>query len=145
MKKVSFFLFLIFTTAFVISCTPSAKYLRSKNVSSGTDYVRVLIKVENRGFRINAGSPLRVIDKATSKIIFETKTGGLNFYPEKIKKIYLIESDKNILYLNQKGFRGKIELHNVLGKIYIINILNIEEYLLSVVPQKCLHHGMMKH
>ena len=136
LKKISIFLFLLYVAAILTSCTPSAKYLKSKNASSVTDYVRVLIKVENQSFKINADSPLRVIDKSTSRIIFESKTCGLNFYPEKIKKVYLIESDKHVLYLNRKGYRGKIELHNVLGKIYIINILNIEEYLYSVVPSE---------
>lgn len=136
MKKTGVFLFLFYAFVMLTSCTPSAKYLRSKNGSSATDYVRVLIKIENSSFKIHADSPLRVMDKSTLKTVFETKTGGLNFYPEKIKKIYLIESDKNIIFLNQKGYRGKIELHNVLGKIYIINILNIEEYLYSVVPSE---------
>lgn len=120
------------------SCTPSEKYLRTKNagISTGTNYVRVLVKIDNNNFKISSESGLRVIDKKDSRIIFESKTGGLNFYPEKIKNIYLIESDKNILYLNKVGYRGKLELHNVLGKIYIINILNIEEYLFSVVPSE---------
>ncbi len=122
----------------VSSCTPSEKYLRSKNreISSGTNYVRVLIKVEKDTFTINADSGLRVINKKDSRVIYESKSAGLSFYPEKIKSIYLIESDKNTLYVNKTGYRGKIELHNVLGKIYIINILNIEEYLYSVVPSE---------
>jgi len=139
MKRIT----VIFTMLFLIgitlfSCTPSEKYLRTKSegMSSGTNYVRVLIKIETDNFKINSDSGLRVIDKKNSKIIFESKNGGLNFYPEKIKNIYLIESDKNILYVNNTGYRGKVELHNVLGKIYIINVLNIEEYLYSVVPSE---------
>lgn len=136
MKKISVCLFVFYTALFLASCTPSAKYLRSKSSVSETNYVRVLVKVENNSFKISGDSTLRVMDKSTLKTVFETRTGGLNFYPEKIKKIYLIESDKNIVYLNQKGYRGKFELHNVLGKIYIINVLNIEEYLYSVVPSE---------
>ncbi|HNX25541.1 MAG TPA: SpoIID/LytB domain-containing protein [Spirochaetota bacterium] len=139
MKRSSKIYIILFLTGIVLtSCTPSEKYLRTKNaeMSSGTNYVRVLIKVETDNFKINSDSGLKVIDTKNSRVIFESKSGGLNFYPEKIKNIYLIESGENILYLNRTGYRGKIELHNVLGKIYIINILNIEEYLYSVVPSE---------
>jgi len=132
------FIALMSFVIFFISCTPSEKYLRSKNSISltGNNYVRVLVKIENNSFRINSDSGIRVIDKKNSKVIYESKSAGLNFYPDKIQNIYLIESGKNILYVNKTGYRGKIELHNVLGKIYIINILNIEEYLFSVVPSE---------
>lgn len=128
-----FFLSLMF-----FSCTPSEKYLRSKNmnITSGAAYIKVLVKIENDSFRIKSDSGLRVIDKKDSRIVYESKSAGLNFYPAKIKSIYLIESDKNILFVNNSGYRGKLELHNVLGKIYIINIVSMEEYLYSVVPSE---------
>ncbi len=132
------FIVFLLSGILLISCTPSEKYLRSKNrgMSTGTNYIKVLIKTENNSFKINSDSGVRVIDTKSSRIIYESKNGGLNFYPEKIKNVYLIESDKNILYLNKAAYRGKFELHNVLGKIYIINIINLEEYLYSVVSSE---------
>lgn len=123
---------------FFASCTPSEKYLRSKSagMAGSANYVRVLVGIVSESFKLSSDSGLRVIDKNNSKTVFESKNGGLNFYPDKIKSIYLIESDRNIIYVNNRGYRGKVELHNVLGKIYIINILNIEEYLYSVVPSE---------
>lgn len=120
------------------SCTPSEKYLRSKsmNIPESAAYVKVLVKIENESFKIRSDSRLRVYDKKNLSIVHESKNSGLNFYPSKISSIYLIESDENILYVNNTGYRGKIELHNILGKIYIINILSIEEYLYSVVPSE---------
>jgi len=126
-------------SAFIFfSCTPSEKYLRSKNsvITSGAAYIKVLVKIENNSFKIRSDSGIRVIDKKDSRVIYESKNAGLNFYPVKIKSIYLIESDKNILYVNDSGYRGKLELHNVLGKIYIINVVSMEEYLYSVVPSE---------
>lgn len=127
-----------FIILFFITCTPSEKFLRTKSSlnNQGVNQVRVLIKVLSGSFKISSESGVRVVDKETSKILYKTGNGGLVFHPEKIKKIYQLESDKNILFLNESGYRGKIELHNVLGKIYIINILNIEEYLYSVVPSE---------
>ncbi len=126
------------TGLLLFSCTPSEQYLRTKSASlhTGVNQVRVLLKIESGSFRISSESGIRVIDKTKSMMIYQSGSGGLVFRPEKIGKIYLIESDKNILYLDSKGYRGKLELHNVLGKIYIINILGIEEYLYSVVPSE---------
>ena len=120
------------------ACTPSEQYLREKNIKlqSGTNYVKILIGIKDKSFKVSSDTGLKVINKKDSKVIYESKKSGLNFDPVKIKSIYLIESDKNVLYVDNIGYRGKIELHNVLGKIYVVNILNIEEYLYSVVPSE---------
>jgi len=106
--------------------------------STGKDnnYVRILIKKESRPFRITSSSGIKIVDKKSGNLIYETQKGKLLFYPEKIKNIYTIETGVNPVYINDAGYRGKIELHNILGKIYIINIINIEEYLASVVPSE---------
>jgi len=138
--KNTYIIILIITIAylFLTSCTPSEKYLKNKMMSTGKDnnYVRVLIKKESDIFRITSTSSIKVIDKQSSKIIYESPNGNLNFYPEKIKTIYVIETGGNPVYINDTGYRGSLELHNVLGKIFIINIVNIEEYLTSVVPSE---------
>jgi stage II sporulation protein D len=123
---------------FFTSCTPSEKYLRTKIRSTGLDnnYVRVLIKKESGSFKISSSSGIKVVDKKTGKIVYESQKGNLTFYPEKIKTVYVIETGINPVYVNESGYRGRIEIHNLLGKIYIINIVNIEEYLASVVPSE---------
>lgn len=140
MKKKYSILFLITAVAFLYftSCTPSEKYLKSKIKSTGQDnnYVRVLIKKETGPFKISSSSGIKVIDKKSDKIVYESLKGTLSFYPEKIKNIYLIETGVNPVFINESGYRGRIEIHNVLGKIFIINIVNIEEYLASVVPSE---------
>jgi stage II sporulation protein D len=120
------------------SCTPSPKYLREKQGKLGydTNYISVLIAAENKKFKVLSKGGLKIIDKKSSRIIYETRKGGLIFYPEKISTPYIIESGGNPIYINDKGYRGKIELHNVLGKIHIVNILNVEEYLYSVIPSE---------
>jgi stage II sporulation protein D len=134
--KISIILFMI--GLILNACTPSEKYLRSKNLKpqDSTNHVRILVAIKDKNFKLSSETGLRVLDKNDSRIIYESKKTGLNFDPLKIKSIYIIESDKNILYVDNIGYRGKIELHNVLGEIYVINILNIEEYLYSVVPSE---------
>jgi len=120
------------------ACTPSEKYLRIKNLKEqdSKNYVKILISIKNKNFNISSETGLKVINKNDSKTVYESDKAGLSFDPLKIKSIYTVESDKNILYVDNIGYRGKIELHNVSGKIYVVNILNLEEYLYSVVPSE---------
>ena len=119
-------------------CSPSEQYLRIKNLNyqKSVSYVKILIGIKDKKFNVNSESGLRVINKNDSEIAYESKKTGLSFDPLKVKNVYLIESDANILYVDNIGYRGKIELHNVSGKIYVINILDLEEYLYSVVPSE---------
>jgi len=124
--------------AVVTSCTPSAKYLREKN-SPGTyeqNFVRVLVAVEKKPFTISSESGLRVRLKSGSKLLYEMKSGKLMFYPERINEIFTVESEGSPLCVNGAPYRGTFELHNILGKIHIVNVVNIEEYLYSVVPSE---------
>lgn len=120
------------------SCTPSEKYLREKNLPSGyeNNFVRVLISVESTSFRINSKSVLTVRQGKNGKLLYDMKDGRLVFYPEKMDGIYLVESKGTPLFLNGTGYRGTFELHSVLGKIHVVNVVNIEEYLYSVVPSE---------
>ena len=157
--KISIILFIMSLS--LNACTPSEKYLRSKNLSQpdqqdnstqnnpGKDnptkdnpgknnpiYVKILIDIKDKNFKVTSVAGLRVINKNDSKIIYESEKAGLSFDPSKIKSTYVIESDKNILNIDNTGYRGKFELHNVQGKIHVVNILTIEEYLYSVVPSE---------
>lgn len=132
----AFFLSALIITSF--SCTPSEKYLREKNLPSGyeNNFVRVLISVEAGAFRVESKSPLSVRQGKGGRLLYDMKDGRLVFYPEKMNGIYLVESRGEPLYLNGRGYRGTFELHSLLGKIHVVNVVNIEEYLYSVVPSE---------
>ena len=134
--KISVILFII--GLILNGCTPSENYLRSKNLKyqGSVNYVKILISIKDKNFNVTSDTGLRVISKSDSKIVYESKKSGLSFDPLKLKSIYFVESDSNIIYVDNIGYRGKIELHNVFGKIHVINILSIEEYLYSVVPSE---------
>ena len=131
-------LFFVAAGFFFASCTPSEKYLKTKLASTGNEknFIRVLIKIEDKPFKISSQEGLRVVDQSNGKIVHEAQKGILLFYPEKINKIYLISCNNKPLYLNESPYRGDFEVRNILGKIYIINIVNIEDYLCSVVPSE---------
>lgn len=51
------------------------------------------------------------------------------------EKLMIFPIDKKFIYKNRE-YRGNLELINRFGNIYVINILNLEDYLLSVVPSE---------
>jgi len=120
------------------ACTPSPEYLKKKQREHSYDnnYIRVLTSVESLKFTVSSAGGLRVIDKNSSRMVYETRKGGLVFHPEKITTPYIVESAGEPVFINDKGYRGKFELHNLLGKIHVVNVINVEQYLYSVVPSE---------
>lgn len=51
------------------------------------------------------------------------------------EKLIIFPEDKKFIYKTRE-YRGNLELLNHLGNIYVINILDLEDYLLSVVPSE---------
>ncbi len=135
MKKLLYLIVLsIFTV--LISCTPSKKFLIKKNLkdSSGVKYVRVLILKTDKKITIKSKSRLRVIKRKTGKVIFDSRRVKLTFVPEKVKETLTVESWSSPLFINGSPYRGTVEIRNIVGKLYLINVLKVDEYLYSVVP-----------
>ncbi|MCP4132898.1 MAG: SpoIID/LytB domain-containing protein [bacterium] len=120
------------------ACTPSKKFLLKKRTQTTVDhrYVRVLLKKTGARVSIKSGSRIRVTEKKTRKVTYDSQKGKLVISPGKIKTPVVIESWNSHLTVNGKPYRGQIELHNVLGKLFVINLLSIDEYLYGVVPSE---------
>lgn len=135
-KKISVLTVLVFIT--FTSCAPTEKFLmrqRNKNINNNS-HVRVLLLQTDRKINISSSSRLKIIDKSNGTILHESKNSQMTFYPQQIKGPIIIESPGEALHLENTPYRGVLELQNVMGKIYVINILNIDEYLYSVVPSE---------
>jgi len=132
--------FILFILLFLGACTPSARYLKkinkAKNDSVDTNYIRVLIGTSKSPVDISVNSPFKVFRKKGRRIVYETKRGILKFYPERVREPYVIESSDSPIYVNNKGYRGSLEIYEVMGKLYLVNVVNVEHYLYSVVPSE---------
>jgi stage II sporulation protein D len=138
-------LYLLLLNLFIVltvlsSCAPSKKFLLKKGKRIGIDksYVRVLIDKSSDRCIISSDSRMKIAEIKSRNIKYDGKGRSIYFYPEMIEHPIIIESWQSPLSVNGKRYRGMIELHNVLGKIYVINILRIDEYLFSVVPSEIL-------
>ena len=129
---------LIIFLFFISACTPSAKYLEKmkyQKKSIGRD-VRVLLLSTSSSFKVGSAGRLKISDLKTRKVLSDVKNTIIRIYPSKVTKTLIIESWNKPLIFNGKKYRGKIELHNVFGKIYVVNVLPLEDYLLGVVPNE---------
>jgi len=128
---------LIFVT---ISCAPSRELLYKRGRSLGVDgnLVRVLIlKVDDR-LTVSSHSKLKIAEIKSREIRYAGRGGKIHFYPEMVKNSLSVESWPQPIIVNGNRYRGHIELHNVLGKIYVINVLQLDEYLFGVVPSEIM-------
>jgi stage II sporulation protein D len=121
--------------AVFFSCTPSSKYLLKKNykLSIDKEYIRVLLLKTVDSVEIKSDSEMKITDKKTGKIVSEKKD-RLMMNPDNVNNPIFLESKNAQISLNGNSYRGMLEIHNVMGKLWVINKLRIDEYLLSVVP-----------
>ena len=142
-NKAETFLILVFLfslTHVYFSCTPSQKFLLKQNIVSGVDkeFIRVLLKKTDKRVLISAKSKLKITVKKTDKVIYNDQGKDIYFQPEQIDNPLEIESGENYILIDGLAYRGIVELHNIFGKIYVINVLQMNEYLYSVVPSEII-------
>jgi stage II sporulation protein D len=133
----NYFLFaLLLLLAISISCTSSKKYLLEKHKSSFIDQsnIRILIKQTTNRISVSSNARMKISNSKTGAVLYDGKGKEMFFQPEQINEIILIESWESPLSVDKELYRGSIELHNILGKINVINVLKIYEYLYGVVP-----------
>ena len=131
---------LLVITGVITGCTPSREYLlkKSRKMGNDSDYVKVLIHKTRSRVIISSSSRMKISTVKNNNIKYNGRGKEFVFIPEKIAEPVLIESWGSFLTINGKEYRGMIELHNVMGKLYIINVLRMYEYLYGVLPSEIM-------
>ncbi|MDY6968770.1 MAG: SpoIID/LytB domain-containing protein [Spirochaetota bacterium] len=137
-EKYFYFKIFFFLCIIIFSCTPPHEFLLKKTKSKSVDkrYVRILLKKVNGRVLVSSKSRIRVMEIRSRSIKYDGAGKEIFFYNEKIKSPLVIESWDAPLSIDNRSYRGMIELHNILGKIYVINVVKIGEYLYGVVPSE---------
>lgn len=147
--KLPGFIFILLITILFFSCAPSRKFMvhKGKTIATDKSYIKVLIINKATVATVTSKARIKISILDSQKIIYNNKGKKLKFFPEKIKKPLLVESWGAPLYVNNKPYRGMIEIHNILGKLNIVNVLRLDEYLFGVVPSEMSaswHHEAVK-
>lgn len=126
--------------AFLASCSPSKGFLLKRSLRLGIDKQQVRVRIVSTGERVTIASSarMRITDLKTGKAQYDGRGRRINFYPEKLSSPVIVESWEKPLSVNGRAYRGAMEIHNVLGKLYVINLLSMDEYLCGVVPSEIM-------
>lgn len=135
---ISIQIFLLLSIMLFSSCTPPKDYYLRKSSKSFVDNfnIRVLIQKSEGNVVISSKDRLRIIDIKSSSVKYDGKDSEQRFIPESVISPVSIESWNSPVNVDNLPYRGIIELHNVLGIIYVINLISINEYLYGVVPSE---------
>ncbi len=130
----------VITLIFVllVSCTPPAHYLvdnRLKKTAS-RNTIRVLIDKNRQGVTLSSRNEMRITVQETGETREVRGNREVLLTPHNVIKPVAIETWKTFLNVNGTPYRGSLEVHNLLGVLHVINIVEVDEYLLSVVPSE---------
>jgi stage II sporulation protein D len=127
---------LVLLSFLFFTCTPSKKYLLEKHKSFGIDRtnIRILLKKTDARISVSSGSRMKISEIKTGTVIYDGNGREMLFVPEQVNSTILIESWESPIAIDNEQYRGSVELHNILGKINVINVLKIHEYLYGVLP-----------
>ncbi|HRX15697.1 MAG TPA: SpoIID/LytB domain-containing protein [Spirochaetota bacterium] len=120
---------------FITSCTPSQQFLeqRGEVISDKSSFIRVLLHKSDAPVVVGSVKRIKVKNLKSGKLLVDGKSKKIKFFSDKLSSPVEIESWDAPLIVNGKPYRGKIELHNVTGKIYVINVVSMEHYIMGVV------------
>ncbi len=136
-SRIYYIVFLFLTTGLILtSCTPTPQYLRQRNIKVVKEHknVRVLILKTRYPLKIEAKSRLKIRERDSGRIVYDAQKASLRIGPGKVRQGLIIESYNDVISVNGKEYRGRIEIKNTLGKLMVINHISLEDYIKGVVP-----------
>lgn len=138
-SRIHFIILYISLTGLVLaSCTPTPQYLRKQNIKvvKENKNIRVLILKTRYPLKIEADSRLKIREIGSGRIVYDAQKASLRIKPGKVRHGLMIESYNDVISINGKEYRGRVELKNMLGRLMVINHLSLEAYLKGVVPSE---------
>ena len=124
----------------MIGCVPSSEYLAKtgKRVGLDNDYIRVLLLKDQVKVVIETSSKTKVVQLSNNTIVYNGNPKRLEFFIHKLPETLQFETWNNEIIVNGIQVRGMIQLLPVVGKIQVVNVLKMNEYLYGVLPYEIM-------
>lgn len=127
--------FLFFVFIFVY-CSNTEEAKKKWSPPEGKNYREVRVRLDTvSNITIDLDIPKGYFIKGTIKENFITNLRIHPSFLEENQNMLIIPENKKFIYKNRE-YRGNLELLKKEGVIYVINVLDLEDYLLSVVPSE---------
>ena len=133
-------LYVIIVLLVVIGCAPSPEYLAKtgKRIGLDNDYIRVLLLKDQVKVIIETTSKTKVVQLSNNTILYNGNPKRLEFFIHKLPEAVQFETWDNVIIVNGIQVRGMIQLLPVVGKIQVVNVLKMNEYLYGVLPYEIM-------
>ena len=133
-------LYVIIVLLVVIGCAPSPEYLAKtgKRIGLDNDYIRVLLLKDQVKVIIETTSKTKVVQLSNNTILYNGNPKRLEFFIHKLPEAVQFETWDNVIIVNGIQVRGMIQLLPVVGKIQVVNVLKMNEYLYGVLPSEIM-------
>ena len=141
----SCFLFLVFISCFSLSAFNVDEMLDGEGLTSGfTNFLRIGIKTDVRSFMLEGDAQIldkkeKVISSVQGRFQVSAVTGGIKvggriFNADMIK----FTSELIPLKVEDRMFRGEIEVYLKNAKLIVVNKLDIEDYVKGVINKEAI-------
>jgi stage II sporulation protein D len=121
----------------LVLLTSSCAHLSLKDIFSGNadgTSIRVLILKSKESVTITGASPLGISGYHARPGVNGASADSITIKPGTISGVVSIKTDSPPLIVNGRPYRGSVEVRTAGGILQVINILKMDEYLVSVVP-----------
>jgi len=110
--------------------------------------LRILVADNMSEVRVRARGAFSILDFETNRILREEeKSDRFTIYPNDITSegIRIIPKKKRYIYVNNRQFRGEIDIvKKENGKLFVVNHVDLEEYLCGVLRHEVSHRWPME-
>ena len=132
--------FIIVVCIVIIGCVPPPEYLAKtgKRVGLDTNYIRVLLLKDQHKVEIITSAKTKVIQLNDNAIAYNGEAKKFVIFDQQLRYPLQFETWNNEININGLVVRGMIQLHNVVGKIQVVNVVKMNEYLYGVLPSEVM-------
>ncbi|MCX8124647.1 MAG: SpoIID/LytB domain-containing protein [Spirochaetes bacterium] len=135
------FRFLLLIAFVLISgCVPPPEYLAKtgKRIGLDNDYIKVLLLRDQLKVEIVTTAKTKVTKLQNNAIVYNGDAKRFVVFDNQLSQALQFESWNNEIQVNGISVRGMIQLYPVVGKIQVVNVLKMNEYLYGVLPSEIM-------
>ncbi len=124
----------------VAGCVPPPEYLArtGKRIGLDNDYIKVLLLKDQLKVEIVTTAKTKVTQLNNNSIIYNGDAKRFVLFDNQVLQPMQFETWNNEIQVSGITVRGMIQLHPVVGKIQVVNVLKMNEYLYGVLPSEIM-------
>ncbi|MEW6527320.1 MAG: SpoIID/LytB domain-containing protein [Spirochaetota bacterium] len=119
---------------------PPPEYMAKtgKRIGLDNDYIKILLLRDQLKVEIVTTAKTKVIQLPNNTIVYNGDAKRFVVFDNQLTQPLQFESWNNEIQVNGIPVRGIIQLHPVVGKIQVVNVLKMHEYLYGVLPSEIM-------